>query len=35
LGLDDGGAVRIGIAPYTDQSDVDRLIAGVEQLATA
>ncbi|HEY3810055.1 MAG TPA: hypothetical protein VGL49_01380 [Acidimicrobiales bacterium] len=35
LGLGDAGAVRIGIAPYTDQSDVDRLIAGVAQMATS
>jgi cysteine desulfurase family protein (TIGR01976 family) len=34
LGLGDTGAVRIGIAPYTDQSDIDRLIAGVEHLTT-
>ena len=32
LGLGDAGAVRVGIAPYTDQSDVDRLIAAVERL---
>jgi cysteine desulfurase family protein (TIGR01976 family) len=35
LGLGDAGAVRIGIAPYTDQSDIDRLLAGVERLVTA
>jgi cysteine desulfurase family protein (TIGR01976 family) len=33
LGLDDTGAVRAGIAPYTDESDVDRLVAGVERIA--
>jgi cysteine desulfurase family protein (TIGR01976 family) len=33
LGLGDGGAVRAGLAPYTDRSDVDRLLAGVEELA--
>jgi len=32
LGLGDEGAVRVGIAPYTDTSDVDRLIQAVEQL---
>jgi selenocysteine lyase/cysteine desulfurase len=35
LGLGDAGAVRIGIAPYTDQSDVDRLITAVEKLAAS
>jgi cysteine desulfurase family protein (TIGR01976 family) len=34
LGLGDGGAVRAGVAPYTDQSDVDRLVAGLERIAT-
>jgi cysteine desulfurase family protein (TIGR01976 family) len=29
LGLGDAGAVRAGIAPYTDESDVDRLLAAV------
>lgn len=29
LGLGDTGAVRAGIAPYTDDSDVDRLVAAV------
>ncbi|SFB19372.1 cysteine desulfurase family protein, VC1184 subfamily [Amycolatopsis marina] len=33
LGLGDSGAVRAGIAPYTNQSDVDRLIAAVAGLA--
>ncbi|HEV2781766.1 MAG TPA: cysteine desulfurase-like protein [Actinophytocola sp.] len=32
LGLGDAGAVRAGIAPYTDESDVDRLVTGVAQL---
>jgi cysteine desulfurase family protein (TIGR01976 family) len=32
LGLGDTGAVRAGLAPYTNQSDVDRLIEAVEQL---
>jgi cysteine desulfurase family protein (TIGR01976 family) len=33
LGLDGTGAVRAGIAPYTDESDVDRLVVGVERIA--
>jgi cysteine desulfurase family protein (TIGR01976 family) len=33
LGLGDAGAVRAGIAPYTDDSDVDRLLAGVAAIA--
>lgn len=33
LGLGDDGAVRAGMAPYTDDSDVDRLLAGVAELA--
>ncbi len=33
LGLGDTGAVRAGMAPYTDASDVDRLIAGVAEIA--
>jgi len=33
LGLDDTGAVRAGIGPYTDESDVDRLVAGVVRIA--
>ena len=32
LGLGDAGAVRAGLAPYTDDSDVDRLVAGVAEL---
>ncbi|WIX91041.1 cysteine desulfurase-like protein [Amycolatopsis sp. DG1A-15b] len=32
LGLGDTGAVRAGIAPYTTDDDVDRLLAGVESL---
>jgi cysteine desulfurase family protein (TIGR01976 family) len=35
LGLGAAGAVRAGIAPYTDQDDVDRLLAGVATLAGA
>jgi len=26
LGLGDGGAVRVGLAPYVDDGDVDRLL---------
>ncbi|HEU5473463.1 MAG TPA: cysteine desulfurase-like protein [Actinophytocola sp.] len=33
LGLAGVGAVRAGIAPYTDESDVDRLVAGVASLS--
>jgi cysteine desulfurase family protein (TIGR01976 family) len=29
MGLGDAGAVRAGLAPYTDADDVDRLLAGV------
>lgn len=32
LGLGDAGAVRAGIAPYTGESDVDQLLAGVAAL---
>ena len=32
IGLGDVGAVRAGLAPYTDDSDVDRLIDGVAEL---
>jgi selenocysteine lyase/cysteine desulfurase len=32
LGLGDAGAVRAGIAPYTDESDVDRLVDAVARL---
>jgi cysteine desulfurase family protein (TIGR01976 family) len=31
LGLGDYGALRIGLAPYTDDNDVDRLIAGLTE----
>jgi cysteine desulfurase family protein (TIGR01976 family) len=33
LGLGDTGAVRAGIAPYTDTGDVDRLLAALEAIA--
>lgn len=29
LGLGDAGALRMGLAPYTDESDVDRLLEGL------
>jgi cysteine desulfurase family protein (TIGR01976 family) len=35
LGLGDSGGVRAGIAPYTDDSDVDRLLDGVAHIAGA
>jgi len=33
IGLGDAGAVRAGLAPYTSEDDVDRLLAGVAALA--
>jgi cysteine desulfurase family protein (TIGR01976 family) len=33
LGLGDAGAVRAGLAPYTNDDDVDRLLTGVEELS--
>jgi len=33
MGLGDEGAVRVGLAPYTSTEDVDRLVAGVTELA--
>ncbi len=35
IGLGAGGAVRAGLAPYTDEADVDRLIAGVADIASS
>ncbi|GAA1218294.1 cysteine desulfurase-like protein [Prauserella alba] len=35
LGLGDTGAVRAGIAPYTTESEVDALVAAVEDLTAA
>ena len=32
LGLGDGGAVRAGLAPYTSDEDVDRLLDGVADI---
>jgi selenocysteine lyase/cysteine desulfurase len=34
LGLGDAGAVRAGLAPYSTDEDVDRLLAGVAQIAS-
>jgi cysteine desulfurase family protein (TIGR01976 family) len=34
LGLGDGGALRIGLAPYIDDSDVDRLLDGLGAFVT-
>jgi selenocysteine lyase/cysteine desulfurase len=31
LGLGPEGALRIGLAPYTDDRDVDRLLAGLAE----
>jgi selenocysteine lyase/cysteine desulfurase len=33
-GLGDTGAVRAGLAPYTDRTDVDRLVEAVERLGS-
>jgi cysteine desulfurase family protein (TIGR01976 family) len=33
LGLGDAGAVRAGLAPYTNREDVDRLVEGVASIA--
>jgi selenocysteine lyase/cysteine desulfurase len=33
LGIEDTGAVRAGMAPYTDKSDVDRLLEAVAAVA--
>ncbi|GII24121.1 cysteine desulfurase-like protein [Planosporangium mesophilum] len=35
LGLGADGGVRVGLAPYTDRDDVDRLLAGLEELTPA
>jgi selenocysteine lyase/cysteine desulfurase len=31
LGLGDGGGLRVGLAPYSDRSDVDRLLSGLAE----
>ncbi len=33
LGLGDSGAVRAGLAPYTSEEDVERLLAGITEIA--
>jgi selenocysteine lyase/cysteine desulfurase len=33
LGIEETGAVRAGIAPYTEKSDVDRLLEAVADIA--
>lgn len=35
LGLGDAGAVRVGLAPYTDDGDVDRLLEALAELGGA
>ncbi len=35
LGLGDGGGLRIGVNPYTDRSDVDRLLDGLSEFLAA
>lgn len=35
LGLGDGGAVRVGLAPYTSDDDIDRLLSGLLSLTGA
>jgi selenocysteine lyase/cysteine desulfurase len=35
LGLGDGGAVRVGLAPYVDDADVDRLLDALDGFVTA
>ena len=32
LGLGDTGGLRIGLAPYTDDEDVDRLLRSLERV---
>ncbi|GAA4698672.1 cysteine desulfurase-like protein [Nocardioides conyzicola] len=34
LGLGDGGALRAGLAPYTNADDVDRLLTGIAAIAS-
>ncbi len=33
LGLGDDGAIRVGLAPYTDDDDVDRLLGALSEIA--
>ncbi|WP_222194681.1 cysteine desulfurase-like protein [Modestobacter italicus] len=35
LGLGDTGGLRVGLAPYSDESDVDRLLAGLREWLSA
>ena len=35
LGFGDRGALRVGLAPYTDDGDVDRLLAGLGEFAAS
>lgn len=35
LGLGDAGALRAGLAPYSNQDDVDRLVAGITEFAAS
>jgi cysteine desulfurase family protein (TIGR01976 family) len=35
LGLGDGGGLRVGLAPYTDDGDVDRLLDGLARFLAA
>ena len=35
MGLGDTGGLRVGLAPYTDQDDVDRLLAGLHAVLAA
>src|SRR3954447_701752 len=35
LGLGDTGGLRVGLAPYNDRDDVDRLLAGLREFLTA
>jgi selenocysteine lyase/cysteine desulfurase len=35
LGFGDAGALRVGIAPYTDDGDVDRLVTGLAEFVTS
>lgn len=34
LGLGDEGGVRVGLAPYSDDSDIDRLLQGLREVST-
>jgi selenocysteine lyase/cysteine desulfurase len=35
LGLGDTGGLRVGLAPYNDDADVDRLLAGLTEFTAA